>query len=95
MRGLAQGPRQSRPAAICQWGPCRQTERRRTNTALLRLPHIHPPSHRGAVVIGLEPRRTDAVRGELLVAILGISGDADRADHLALRVADQPEFGTV
>ena len=26
--------------------------------------------------------------GELLVAVLGVAGDADRADHLALRIAD-------
>jgi hypothetical protein len=29
------------------------------------------------------------VRGELLVAVLGVAGDADRADHLAVGVADQ------
>src|SRR5262245_26030219 len=34
----------------------------------------------GTVLVGLEPDGADAVGGELLVAILGIAGDADRAD---------------
>src|SRR5256885_17264824 len=36
-----------------------------------------------AVVIGLEASRMDTVGGELLVAILGVAGDPDCADHLA------------
>src|SRR5689334_13991956 len=78
MPGLAQAPPYGRAAAYCR--------RRR---GLLRLPHVHPPSHRGAVVIGLEPRRMDAVRRELLVAVLRVAGDADRTDHFAVGVADQ------
>ena len=42
----------------------------------------------GAVLVGLEPDRTDAMGGELFVTVLGVAGDTDRADHLALRVAD-------
>src|SRR5262249_58514006 len=56
---------------------------------LLRFPDVHPPPHRLAVVVGLQPGRVYAVRGEFLVAVLGVAGDADRADHLAVRVADQ------
>src|SRR5882724_5743150 len=41
-----------------------------------------------AVVVGLEAGCMDAVGGELLVAILGIAGNPDRADHLAGLVAD-------
>src|SRR5258708_39301202 len=41
-----------------------------------------------AVLVGLEAGRADAVRGQLLVAVLGVAGDADRADHLAVVVAD-------
>src|SRR5258708_9998937 len=35
----------------------------------------------------------DAVGGELLVALPGIAGDADRADDFAVRVADQQAAG--
>src|SRR5712691_5874106 len=41
-----------------------------------------------AVVIGLEAGRMDAVGSELLVAILGVTGDSDRPDHLASLVTD-------
>src|SRR5262249_35558052 len=42
----------------------------------------------GAVLVGLEPNRANAVGGKLLVPLLGIAGDADRADHFALGTAD-------
>src|SRR5262245_45085362 len=42
-----------------------------------------------AVVVGFEPRGADSVRGQLLVALLSVAGDADRADHLAACVADE------
>src|SRR5215469_1251114 len=61
----------------------------RASAALLRLSHIDPPPHGLAVIIRLEPGRADAVGGELLVAVLGIAGDPDRADHLAVGIADQ------
>src|SRR3981081_2509943 len=42
----------------------------------------------GAILVGLEADGADAMGGELLVAVLGVAGDPDRADHLALRIAD-------
>src|SRR5690348_12660806 len=42
----------------------------------------------GAILVGLEADRADAVGGELLVALLGIAGDADRADDFARGVAN-------
>src|SRR5262249_51912651 len=42
----------------------------------------------GAILVGLEADRMDAVGGELLVALLGIAGDADRADDFAGGVAN-------
>src|SRR5262245_28792261 len=42
----------------------------------------------GAVLVGLESDRADAVGGELLVAVLGVAGHADRADDLTGGVAD-------
>src|SRR3954469_22971107 len=41
-----------------------------------------------AVVVGLEAGRMDAMGGEFLVAVLGVAGDPDRADHIAGLVAD-------
>src|SRR5262249_56770450 len=41
-----------------------------------------------AVLVGLEPDGADAVGGELLVALLRIAGDADRADDLARAIAN-------
>src|SRR5262245_17753262 len=41
-----------------------------------------------AILVGLEPDGADAVGSELLVAVLGIAGHADRADDLAGSVAD-------
>src|SRR5215510_1127643 len=41
-----------------------------------------------AVVIGLEAGGMDAMGGEFLVAILGVAGDPDRADDIALLVAN-------
>src|SRR4051812_19102890 len=41
-----------------------------------------------AVLVGLEPERAHAVNGELLVALLGIAGHSDRADDLAVGVAN-------
>src|SRR6516225_1019058 len=42
-------------------------------------------AHGRAVLVGLEADRADAVGGELLVAVLGVAGDADRADDLPPR----------
>src|SRR5260221_13901204 len=42
----------------------------------------------GAILVGLEADRADAVGGELLVALLGIAGDPDRADDFARGVAN-------
>ena len=47
------------------------------------------PAHAGAILVGLQSRGMDAVDRQLLVAILGIAGDADRADDFAVIVADQ------
>src|SRR5262249_3289777 len=40
-------------------------------------------AHGGAILVGLEADRMDAVGGELLIALLGIAGDADRAEDFA------------
>src|SRR6516165_4435876 len=45
-------------------------------------------AHGRAVLVGLEADRADAVGGELLVAVLGVAGDADRADDLPRGVAN-------
>src|SRR5262245_65570159 len=45
-------------------------------------------AHGRAVLVGLEADRADAVGGELLVAVLGVAGDADRADDLARGIAN-------
>src|SRR4029079_14760161 len=37
------------------------------------------PAHVLAVLVGLQPDRMDAMRGEFLVPVLGVAGDADRA----------------
>src|SRR5262249_57023609 len=42
----------------------------------------------GAILVGLEADRADAVGGELLVALFGIAGDAHRADDFARGVAN-------
>src|SRR5262249_56514885 len=41
-----------------------------------------------AVVVGLQSGRRDAVHGELRITVLGVARHPDRADNLALRVAD-------
>src|SRR5215475_862756 len=41
------------------------------------------------VLVGLEPRSMNAVSGQFLIALLCISGDADRTDDLTVLVADQ------
>src|SRR5262249_47214383 len=41
-----------------------------------------------AVVVGLQSGRMDAVHGEFLITVLGVARHPDRADNLALRVAD-------
>lgn len=43
----------------------------------------------GAVLVGLESGGVDAVRCKLFVALLGVTGDADRADDFTLLVPDQ------
>src|SRR5262249_53963774 len=48
-----------------------------------------PAAHgRRAVLVGFEPDGADAMGGELLVALLRIAGDADRADDLARAIAN-------
>src|SRR5262245_65143778 len=51
-------------------------------------PDAATAAHGRAVLVGLEPDRADAVGGELLVALLGIAGHADRADDLARGIAN-------
>src|SRR5438552_566369 len=51
-------------------------------------PDAAPAPQRRAVLIGFEPDRADAVGGKLLVALLRIAGDADRADDLARVIAN-------
>ncbi len=41
------------------------------------------------VVVGLEAGGTDAGDGAQVVDLVGVAGGADRADHLAVLVADQ------
>ena len=47
------------------------------------------PAHAAAILVGLEAGGVNAVNGELFVAVLGIAGNADGADDLAVVVADQ------
>src|ERR1700733_16251224 len=47
------------------------------------------PAHVAAILVGLEAGGMDAVGGELLVALPGIAGDADRADDFAIGIAAQ------
>src|SRR5262249_53736741 len=51
-------------------------------------PDSAAPAQGGAVLVGLEPDRPDAVSGELLVALLGVAGHPDGADDLARAVAN-------
>src|SRR5258707_8447658 len=51
-------------------------------------PNATPAPQGRTVVVGFEPDRLDAMDGELLVALLRIAGDADRADDLARPVAN-------
>src|SRR5947207_552003 len=51
-------------------------------------PDAAPAPQRRAVLVGFQPDRADAVGGKLLVALLGIAGDADRADDLARVIAN-------
>src|SRR5207249_11237726 len=43
----------------------------------------------GAVLVGLQAGGPNAERGQLLVALLHVAGDADRPEELAVVVADQ------
>ena len=62
------------------------TEPTSTHVLVKRTPPRRPRS--GAVLVGLEPDRAHAVNGKLLVAVLGIAGHSDRADDLAIGVAN-------
>src|SRR2546430_15049105 len=62
---------------------------------LVRQPDPGGAPQPGAVVVGFEAGRADAVGGELLVAVLGVAGDPDGTDDFARAVADlqSPAFG--
>src|SRR3954451_20271260 len=46
------------------------------------------PAHVLAVFVGPQADRMDAMGGQFLVAVLGVAGDADRANDLTVLVAD-------
>src|SRR5690349_22439515 len=44
---------------------------------------------RGAVLIRFKPSGSNSIAGQLLIALLRVARDSDRADHLAIVIADQ------